>query len=71
MAHSELCPVCKGSGVFDGRTCHGCGGSGWVTVHDGVKYAPPICPKWPPDYPAYPTYPTWPYYPYITCKTEA
>lgn len=47
--HTEICPVCKGSGIyieyrfargqytgnFDysfTRTCHGCGGKGWIVV---------------------------------------
>ena len=38
--HSELCPVCEGSGQWwdpqtnKVRTCHGCGGLGWVAVPD-------------------------------------
>jgi len=57
MAHAELCPVCKGAGKLPQengetssiplwRTCHGCGGMGWVPVPDkagqnlaGVKVA--------------------------------
>ncbi len=47
MSHAEICPVCHGSGKIpphdDGQTtavplpvtCHGCGGSGWVTIEDG------------------------------------
>jgi DnaJ-class molecular chaperone len=43
--HAERCPVCYGSGQIiipqveststtpPTKTCHGCGGSGWVTVH--------------------------------------
>ena len=47
MNHSELCPVCKGSGkTYTSQSpdstsaygyytvCHGCGGIGWVTVED-------------------------------------
>ena len=45
MTHAERCPICYGSGKvsdpdygkFTGaqptKTCHGCGGSGWVTVN--------------------------------------
>jgi hypothetical protein len=49
MAHAELCPVCAGRGqVFtmnplytgDTQVCHGCGGTGWVTVQD----PPPLIP---------------------------
>ena len=42
---ADLCPVCKGSGLykeyydyatttgaFSQRTCHGCGGKGWVVI---------------------------------------
>jgi DnaJ-class molecular chaperone len=48
MSHAEKCPVCQGFGhVLDlavptatsrvpMRPCHGCGGTGWVTVQDGV-----------------------------------
>ncbi len=46
MAHAETCPICNGSGKIAIRggkldttalasptkTCHGCGGTGWVTV---------------------------------------
>jgi DnaJ-class molecular chaperone len=45
MAHAEKCPVCYGSGRvkvgyplatidYGDKTCHGCGGTGWVTVQD-------------------------------------
>jgi len=45
MAHAEICPVCRGTGkykdymdcnytatVYIEKICHGCNGSGWVTV---------------------------------------
>jgi DnaJ-class molecular chaperone len=42
-AHAEICPVCNGSGRLPesgtstaGKTCHGCNGTGWVTVQDTV-----------------------------------
>lgn len=46
MAHAEKCPVCYGEGkVSEGpgalgekKTCHGCGGTGWVTVQDPSHY---------------------------------
>ena len=57
MSKAELCPVCGGTGKYrekpNGystsatsieRTCHGCGGKGWVEVG---QY----------DYPYYPDYP--------------
>lgn len=44
-AHAEICPVCGGSGCLPTtndysssakdtphKTCHGCGGCGWITV---------------------------------------
>jgi hypothetical protein len=36
--HSELCPVCKGSGKINDITCHGCNGKGWVEVKNGESY---------------------------------
>ena len=29
---ADLCPVCKGSGKYKKKGCHGCLGKGWVTV---------------------------------------
>ena len=52
MNHAERCPVCDGSGKVDSgepsgvgindrqKTCHGCGGLGWITVqgeYNGVS----------------------------------
>lgn len=47
MKHSEICPVCKGTGIykeyydyvnttgaFSQRTCHGCLGKGWIVIED-------------------------------------
>jgi hypothetical protein len=42
MSYAERCPVCNGAGkvytnYYDGaqqKTCHGCSGTGWVTVWD-------------------------------------
>jgi len=47
MAHSEVCPVCRGRGIVEAhpewqtdinastpKPCHGCGGLGWVSVQD-------------------------------------
>ena len=46
MSKAQTCPVCMGKGkVYNSeslektyqekeKTCHGCGGKGWVTVQD-------------------------------------
>lgn len=34
MSHAEKCPVCEGKGKVNSEKCHGCGGMGWVAVHD-------------------------------------
>ena len=59
MSHAERCPVCLGKGTVKmddwgqhestggqkyPTTCHGCGGTGWVTVQDQ--------PQWVVSYPA-------------------
>ncbi len=62
MVHAEICPVCKGTGKIrkktgypePTKTCHGCGGKGWVEVG---REEPVFIPK--PDNP-YP-YPTIPF----------
>ena len=38
--HSELCPVCHGTGKYNGAQCHGCDGDGWVEVHNDPEYIP-------------------------------
>lgn len=49
MSHSEICPVCGGSGKLPADTkttsasekqCHGCGGLGWITVKDEYPQYP-------------------------------
>jgi hypothetical protein len=40
MAHSELCPVCKGKGKVKDKNCHGCFGKGWVTIYGDSKLKP-------------------------------
>lgn len=49
MARAVLCPICNGKGKVpkdypnhsdEEKTCHGCGGKGWVEVSDPY-YAPP------------------------------
>ncbi len=63
MAHAEKCPICYGTGQVNPdpvgtavnlKTCHGCGGTGWVTVQDNDApiYFPPkvedsSCGKFP------------------------
>jgi len=42
-----ICKVCKGSGKYKKKECHGCDGKGWVGV--GVDYPP----YYPPYYPHY------------------
>lgn len=47
---TEVCPVCKGSGIYKEyfnysintapdiqKTCHGCNGKGWIVVQEGGK----------------------------------
>lgn len=65
MAKAEKCPVCVGTGKFEGVPCHGCGGKGWVEVGDSYPIPYPLpYPQPYPDYP-YPYYPNTdpPYYP--------
>lgn len=40
MAHAEKCPVCNGKGKIDDKTCHGCGGTGWIVIQDAPIYIP-------------------------------
>jgi DnaJ-class molecular chaperone len=51
MAHAEICPVCGGKGQLcamnplqTGATqvCHGCSGSGWVTIQDPAPFIPTV-----------------------------
>lgn len=55
MAHVQKCPICGGKGQIQDetqltttcpstKTCHGCGGKGWVEVQDNENavYWPPI-----------------------------
>lgn len=34
MAHAQVCPVCNRTGKYEEKTCHGCGGKGWVMIWD-------------------------------------
>ena len=51
--HTEICPVCKGTGIYKHyrdyfemtsgicyleQTCHGCGGKGWIVVPELRRY---------------------------------
>jgi hypothetical protein len=60
--HSELCPVCKGSGVIQQypindstngqpsvKLCHACNGRGYLYVPDASDYYPPYQPYPPSD----------------------
>lgn len=68
--HAEKCPICGGAGQLQGindlsgsaanpptRTCHGCGGKGWVEVRDDkpewVITTPWTQPPEPNDIPPY------------------
>lgn len=44
--HSEICPVCSGSGKYNDQECHGCRGKGWIEVQNkpGVQIIPPYIP---------------------------
>lgn len=44
MNHAEKCPICYGTGKIKKKTCHGCGGKGWIEVSNGRR-----C--WTMDYP--------------------
>ena len=45
MSHAQRCPICLGEGEIREndvvctmgpqlKTCHGCGGRGWITIQD-------------------------------------
>lgn len=45
--NAVICPVCNGKGQFNSdsigtgvnlKTCHGCGGKGWVAVSEDIPY---------------------------------
>jgi len=78
MSKAVICPVCSGAGKIDEdypgagksnvRTCHGCGGKGWVEVAEDPMpytpypyYIPPVYPNYKPYYPN-----TAPWYPNTT-----
>ncbi len=55
MAHAETCPLCNGSGKLQepgstavmNKTCHGCGGKGWVSVEDRQDFGDPCLVPYP------------------------
>ena len=57
--HSEICPVCEGTGNMNDKQCHGCVGKGWVEVNDNqfiYPYSPSVTVPykedafvWPPN----------------------
>lgn len=64
MAKAVLCPVCGGegeiyekvafnpsTGSLPKKTCHGCGGKGWVEVAEDMPVYYPSIPCSPPYYP--------------------
>ena len=51
MSHAEICPICQGKGEVLGKKCYGCGGKGWVTVHDQYPVHPYPYPEPVPDVP--------------------
>ena len=75
QGHAETCPICHGTGKVEDlgttvgeRTCHGCDGTGWVSVPGkGPDWPPPVVvEKWitSPPYPVrYYNFPPWPDYP--------
>ena len=63
--HAEKCPVCNGSGRYEEKTCHGCGGLGWVTVGTSTIPYVPYIPYIP--YTPY-SQPTWE--PYTYCGSQ-
>ena len=61
MSDARLCPVCSGKGKYKEKTCHGCGGQGWVIVPSSPPISIPVKPYEPyPHYP-YPLPPQWYY----------
>jgi hypothetical protein len=59
MSHAEICIICTGTGKVDAKTCHGCGGKGWIELLGSpIPQFPPIQPlipkpkeEWKPHYP--------------------
>lgn len=37
---AQGCPVCNKSGKYEGKTCHGCNGKGWVQVPEDRPVMP-------------------------------
>jgi len=61
-----ICPVCNGTGKLADtastggadKVCHGCGGKGWVEVHNDYHYYP-IYPIYPAPLPWQPPTQPW------------
>jgi len=51
-----ICPVCLGSGKYQNGncSCHGCGGRGWIVIHEDIypPYPNPYKPR-PMRYPRF------------------
>jgi DnaJ-class molecular chaperone len=66
----QICPICGGGGhvyesQVDGntymnviKTCHGCGGKGWIETQGYQEPCPPVSPMYP--------WTPYPHYPYVT-----
>jgi len=53
MSDARICPVCSGSGKYNDKECHGCGGQGWVIIPSSHP-VPIIRPDRSQPYPHYP-----------------
>jgi len=50
MTHAEICPVCKGTGKYEEKLCHGCGGKGWIEIGKDDNQYFPFVPYYPSPY---------------------
>jgi len=57
MRQAVICPVCNGTGKYEGKNCHGCNGKGWIEIGGNDYPHYPHVPDYPPHYPTYPIYP--------------
>lgn len=52
MSDARICPVCGGTGKYNDKECHGCGGKGWVIIPTMSPYPQPPAPRhWIPSAP--------------------